>query len=644
MPTLLVANRGEIAIRIFRTAKRMGMRTVAVYSDADADAPHMRAADTAVHIGPAPATQSYLDRDRILQAARDARADLVHPGYGFLAEDDRFARACEAGGLTFVGPPADVLARVGDKAAARELAETAGVPVLRGFAGADQSDETIRKAAEEIGFPVLIKPAGGGGGKGMSFVDSPGDIDDAVATARRIARAAFDDDRLILERYIEHPRHVEVQVLVDAFSNVVHLGERDCSLQRRHQKILEESPAPNLDQGTRSRLCDAAVAFARAGGYVGAGTCEFLLVRDGEFGFIEMNARLQVEHAVTEAVTGLDLVELQLRIAMGEQLPFAQDEVRHEGHAVEVRVYAEDPNDGGFLPQAGRVEHVRWPATARVDSGIEEGTVVSPHYDPLLAKIVVHAEDRDEALRELTQTLVSTEILGPRTNLAFLRAVVGDDVVRRGAVTTDWLEPAYRHWQRHAVATNSDDRAVAVAAAAEVGAPRERKTSEPWVSLGSWRGGHEAATLVVVRPEGAEVLVRVAGTGPYSVGPHELARSDDCHGWTVDGRRAAAARTPEGWLVWDGDQYEIAVGPAQRRPTAAAPRLESPLPGQVIAVHVDAGQRVATGDEIVVVEAMKMEHAIRAPVEGVIRAVLCAAGDQVERGQALVDFEPDPST
>ncbi len=642
MTTLLVANRGEIAIRIFRTAKRMGMRTIAIYSDPDEDAPHVRAADRAIHVGPAPAVESYLDRDRILEAAREARADLVHPGYGFLAEDDRFARQCEAMGLTFVGPPADVLARVGDKAAARALAQSCGVPVLAGYAGEDRSSQAIAEAARAIGFPLLIKPAGGGGGKGMSVVRSLDDLNDAVGSARRIALAAFDDGRLILERYLEHPRHVEVQVLADTHGNLVHLGERDCSLQRRHQKVLEESPAPNLEDATRVRLCESAVSFARAGGYVGAGTCEFLLSPSGDFGFIEMNARLQVEHPVTEAVTGLDLVELQLRVALGEALPFGQDDIRSSGHAIEVRVYAEDPHEGSFLPQAGRIEHVRWPDSARVDAGIEEGSDVTTHYDPLLAKIVVYSLDREAAMRDLAASLNQTEILGPRTNIAFLRDVVADDVVRRGSVATDWLESAYGGWRRAPSPSDSGEPAVVVAAAAEVDRSRERSSSDPWQTIGAWRGTNGAATVVVLRSDENEMAVRVAGTGPYEVGKREVRRSDDCHGWSVDGERVAAARTSDAWLVWDADQHELAVGPATRKLKAVANRLESPLPGQVIAVHVEAGQHVAEGDEIVVVEAMKMEHAIKAPAVGTIRAVLCSPGDQVERGQALVDFEPDP--
>jgi acetyl/propionyl-CoA carboxylase alpha subunit len=641
MPTLLVANRGEIAIRVFRTAQRLGYRTVAVYSDADASAPHVRAADAAVRIGPAPAADSYLHVDAILEAARATRADLIHPGYGFLAEDDAFAQACEDAGFTFVGPPAKVLRAVGDKASARALAEEAGVPVFAGYAGDDQSDDTLPREAARIGFPVLVKPSGGGGGKGMTVVEQAEDLADALSSARRIATAAFGDDRMILERYVAGPRHVEVQVFADHHGNVVHLGERDCSLQRRHQKILEESPAPNLDDTVRARLHDAAVAFARRAGYVGAGTCEFLVSADGDIGFIEMNARLQVEHPVTEMVTGVDLVELQLRVAQGEALPATN--ARPRGHAIEVRVYAEDPE--GFLPQAGRVLHVRWPAVARIDTGVEEGTDVSTHYDPLLAKIVVHADDRDGALDALARALGDTELLGPRTNLAFLSDVIHDPVVRSGAITTDWLgtRPAWTWPSR----PDDDARAAAVAAGAELERVLRTRTVDPWSSLGPWRAGGARGVPVVVRDATGEHALSVDGAGPFVVDGTEIVRDDDCHGWRIgdERERVAAARDdgePE-WLVWiAGVPYEIGIGPAVRRLAAAAGgRIESPLPGQVVKVLARAGQHVTAGEELVVVEAMKMEHSIRAPSDGTVSAVHCAAGDQVDRGRSLVDFEPD---
>ncbi len=639
--TLLVANRGEIALRIFRTAERLGMRTVAVYSDADAGAPHVRAADVRKRIGPALASESYLRRDRILQAARESGAELVHPGYGFLAEDDRFAKDCEDFGFTFVGPPSHVLRRVGDKASARRLAVEAGVPVLPAYAEDDQSDNALVRAAAHSGFPVIVKPSGGGGGKGMTVVREPDALTEALASARRIARAAFDDDRLIIERYLDHPRHVEVQVIADRHGNVVHLGERDCSLQRRHQKILEESPAPGLDPVVRDDIHAAAIAFARQAGYVGAGTCEFLLGPDGDVGFIEMNARLQVEHPVTEMVTGLDLVELQLRVALGERLPLEQTEVRVDGHAIEVRVYAESPEED-FLPQAGRVEHVRWPDDVRVDAGIEEGTDVTPYYDPLLAKLIVHGDDRVGAVSALHRSLPRAEVLGVRTNLSFLNAVSQDAVLVDGRVTTDWLDGV-------TVAPAEDraalDLACAIAAAAETERILAGATKrEPWSGLGPWRTGGNGSTRVVLRPGGYERVVVVEGAGPFVVHGVRVGRGRGCHQWWAHTPAAgeAAARGEDAWFVWvAGSAYEIPVGVGTRRATAGGPaRLDSPLPGQVIAVRVEVGQRVAEGEELVVVEAMKMEHAVRSPAMGTVRAVLCATGDQVRRGQPLVDFEP----
>ncbi len=598
MSTLVVANRGEIAVRIFQTANRLGMRTVALYCDPDTDAPHTRAADVAVRI------ESYLDRDGIVRAALDADATLVHPGYGFLAEDDRFAAACEDAGLAFVGPPSDVLRAVGDKASARELAERAGVPVLRGYGGEDQSDEALLEAANDIGYPVLVKPAGGGGGKGMHVVRDAEELRPTLGQARRIARAAFDDDRLILERYIDGPRHVEVQVFADAHGNVTHLGERDCSLQRRHQKVMEETPAPNLDERTRDALHDAAVGFARAANYRNAGTCEFLLAPDGTFGFIEMNARLQVEHPVTEAVTGLDLVEWQLGVALGEEIG---DAPPPNGHAFEVRIYAEDP-DVGFLPQAGRVLHLRWPMHARIDTGIETYTNVTTSYDPLLAKLIVHAANRDEALRALREALASTEILGLRTNLPFLRAVTEDPIVEGGRITTNWLESAYDGWH----SLRDPAPAAHIAAAAELADRIAASDRDPWSALSP------ETSVVVVRDEDTEFAERIV-------------RGEHLSG--------AAIRDGDRWLVWsDGAPYEFDVGPAPRRLTAGASHLTAPLPGQVLSVRVASGDEVAKGDELVVIEAMKMEHVIRAPSDGIVRAVLCAPGEQVDRGQALVDI------
>ena len=641
-PTLLVANRGEIAVRVFRTARRLGLRCVAVYSEADAGAPFVRMADQAIAIGPAPAAESYLRAERILDAARRVGADLIHPGFGFLSEDPAFGQAVEDAGLAFVGPPPDVLRAMGGKDEAKRIAIAAGVPVLPGYSGADQDDATLEAAAKEIGFPVIVKPAAGGGGKGMAVVRDPAGMAPALASARRVAKSAFGDARLILERYLAAPRHVEVQLIADAHGHVIHLGERDCSLQRRHQKILEESPSPAVDDALRERLCSSAVALARHVGYRNAGTCEFLLDADGTLGFIEMNARLQVEHPVTELVTGLDLVELQLRVAMGEELPVTQEDVVRRGHAVEVRIYAEDP-DEGFLPQSGRLLHLRWPDGVRIDSGVEEGSVVSTHYDPMLAKLIVSGPDRAGALEALSEALAETEVLGLRTNLPFLRAVAADPVVTGGEVTTTWLEPAYQDWK--STAGDIPEEAIALAGAAET----QRVLSEaagpdPWSTGGPWRLLGARTTRVVVQPAGGERAVEVDGSGPYRVGKHVLEPCLDHHAWTVDGEPAAAARGGDTWQVWwRGLPYELPLGLRPRVVDAESgpAHLGAPMPGTVIAVRVAPGDRVTRGQALVVVEAMKMELEIKATADGVVSAVRCAPGDQVDRGQILVDVDAE---
>ncbi len=641
-PTLLVANRGEIAVRVFRSARRLGLRCVAVYSEADAGAPFVRMADQAVLLGPAPASESYLRAERIVDAARRVRADLVHPGFGFLSEDPAFGQAVEDAGFAFVGPPPDVLRAMGGKDEAKRIAVAAGVPVLPGYAGADQDDAALEAAAKDIGFPVIVKPAAGGGGKGMAVVREPGELPGALASARRVAKSAFGDARLLLERYLTAPRHVEVQLLADAHGNVIHLGERDCSLQRRHQKILEETPSPAVDDALRERLCGSAVALARHVGYRNAGTCEFLLDADGTLGFIEMNARLQVAHPGTEMVTGLDLVELQLRVAMGEELPLRQEDVVRRGHAVEVRLYAEDP-DEGFLPQSGRLLHLRWPDGTRVDSGVEEGSVVSTHYDPMLAKLVVHGPDRATALTALSEALEETEVLGLRTNAAFLRTVAADPVVTGGQVTTTWLESAYQDWR--STDEGVPPEAIALAAAAEAEhVQRAASGPDPWSTGGPWRLLGARTTRVVVQPAGGEQAVEVEGSGPYRVGDHTLERCLEHHAWTLDGEPAAAAKGGDTWQVWwRGLPYELPLGLRPRVVDAESgpAHLGAPMPGTVIAVRVAPGERVTRGQALVVVEAKKMELEVKATADGVVTVVRCAPGDQVDRGQVLVDVDPE---
>jgi 3-methylcrotonyl-CoA carboxylase alpha subunit len=641
--TLLVANRAEVAIRVFRTARhQLNMRCAAVYSEADEEAPFVRYADVAIPIGPPPAADSYLRIDRILEAAKEVQADLIHPGYGFLAEDSEFAEACVRAGFVFVGPPPEVLRLMGSKDSARAVAVEAGVRVLPGYSGAEQSDDSLMSHAEQIGFPVMVKPAEGGGGKGMGVARSQDQLRQTLQSARRIGTAAFGSDRLLLEKFLDGARHIEVQVLADNRGNVVHLGERDCSFQRRHQKVIEESPAPGISNELREQLWGSAVRLAIASGYQNAGTCEFVVGRDGEFGFIEMNARLQVEHGVTEKVTGLDLVELQIRVAQGEALSFSQGDVVFDGHAIEARVYAEDPS-ADFLPQAGKVLHLRWPqdTVARVDTGIVEGTEIPQHYDPLIAKLIVGGPDRGSALSMLDKALLGTEILGIQSNLAFLEAAIREKRFQKGGVTTEWLDTAELRLDAGA---RPPDEALAVAAAAEAERilGQAHMARDPWSRLGPWRTAGLRAFEVMLRLGEEELTISVEGRGPFKVGAMSVERIEDCHAWEVKGERAAAARSDDAWFVWwQRRPYEIPVGPRERRAEqSAAARLEAPMPGQVIAVKVAAGDKVGRGADLVVVEAMKMEHTVRAPADGVVTAVLCGPGDQVDRGQVLIDFEP----
>ena len=666
VPTVLVANRGEIAVRVFRTARRMGLRCAAVYSEADFGAPFVRMADAAYCIGPAPAAQSYLRAERILEAAKALKADLIHPGFGFLSEDANFGRAVEGGGLRLRRPATRCPGRHGrqGRSQADRLRRPASPP-CPATAGTTRTTRALERAAKEIGYPLIVKPAAGGGGKGMAVVRREDDLLGALASARRVAAGAFGDTKLLLERYLPAPRHVEVQVIADSFGNVVHLGERDCSLQRRHQKILEETPSPSVTAELRDQLTSAAVALARHVGYRNAGTCEFLVDDDGGssgggaprvFGFIEMNARLQVEHPVTEMVTGLDLVELQLKVAMGEPLPLTQDDITPSGHAIEVRLYAEDP-DAGFLPQSGRLLHLRWPDEARVDSGVDEGAEVTTHYDPMLAKVIVHADDRPAALEELADALAQTEVLGLRTNLPFLRMLAADETVRAGQVTTTWLESAHAGWTSGVDDADVPEPAIALAGAAEAARILgERRGVDPWAAAGPWRHLEPGPTHVIVQANDGEQLVDVRGTGPFRVGERELVQADaahepdgDTHGWAVfseagagDGTRAAAVATPGCVHVyWDGQPYELHLGIRPRLVDAEGgpAQLGAPMPGTVIAVKVAAGDAVERGQTLVVVEAMKMELEVKAAADGTVSAVLCSPGESVTKGQPLVALE-----
>jgi len=631
--TLLVANRGEIARRIIRTAKRMGMRTVAVYSDADAALPFVREADAGVRIGPAPARDSYLATDRIIAAALQTRAQLVHPGYGFLAERPEFATAVEAAGLRFVGPPANVLAALGDKAEAKAIAERAGVPVLPGYRGDDQSDDAFIAAARAAGFPVMIKPIAGGGGIGMQAVRDEGQLRDSLARARRLAAGSFGDERLLLERLVERPRHLEVQVMADDRGSVTTYLLRDCSAQRRHQKIVEESPGPSLDAARQEKVAAAAGAIAREAGYRNAGTVEFIVDETDDFYFLEVNARLQVEHPVTEVVCGVDLVEQQLRVALGEQAP---REWTRSGDAVEARIYAEDPGSG-FLPSTGPLAHVRWPDGVRVDAGYEEGDTVTRHYDPLLAKVIAHGADRTAALDALALALAETEVLGVRTNLAFLRTLIAHPAMREGRVHTDFVE---HELSRLVPPTQAaPDEAYAIAAASVVAAAR--KTRDPWSASGPWRLGQGSATTVVLREGTRERAVVLTGSGPYEYAGHRIAAADESHRWTIDGEPAAAASTSTVvWTEWRGATWELETAPRERsvEQTAGA-EVVAPMPGVIITAPAQADRHVRRGDLLFLVEAMKMELRVEAPADGTVKRVLARVGQQVERGQRLAEFE-----
>lgn len=620
---VLVANRGEIAVRVIRTLQRLGIEAVAVYSDADLDAPHVALADRAVRIGPAPAAESYLDPERLVRAAVESGAEAVHPGYGFLSEHAGFARACADAGLVFIGPGERALDVMGDKIRAKRHVAESGVPVVPGVADPSLDDAALLEAAEAVGYPILVKPSAGGGGKGMQLARDRRELAEALPTARRVASAAFGDDTLLLERFIERPRHIEVQVLADAHGAVVHLGERECSLQRRHQKVIEEAPSALLDEATRERIGLAACEAARSVDYRGAGTVEFLVsdAAPGEFFFIEMNTRLQVEHPVTELVTGVDLVEQQLRIAAGEPLGLSQDALRLDGHAIEARLYAERPADG-FLPATGPVLVWR-PAVGdgvRIDAGLRAGQEITAHYDPMLAKLIAWGPDRATALERLRAAIEETVVLGVETNLEYLGELLDDPEVRAARLHTGLID------QRQAPAA-AQPSAAALAAAAALAEDEALAAAGPdahaWQRERGWRA-----------------------SGPAQAGEASAARAEP---------DAVAVRAPDGaiWVHADGRAQRIV--PVDRRTAlerrlaaaerggAADPVLRAPMPGTVTAVLVRDGDAVEAGAAILAIEAMKMEHRVLAPFAGVAR-VSVAVGAQVSREQAVAAVEPDAAT
>ncbi len=612
---ILVANRGEIAWRVMRTAKAMGYRTVAVYSDADRDAPHVTFADEAVRIGPAPVGESYLSIDRILEAAHVSGADAVHPGYGFLSENDAFATACEKAGLVFIGPPAAAIAAMGNKAAAKRRMIDSGVPCVPGYQGADQSDANLEKESRKIGLPVMVKAAAGGGGRGMRLVERDGELLEAIRTARAEAESAFGSGELILEKAVVDARHVEIQVFADAHGNVLHLGERDCSVQRRHQKVIEEAPSPAVNADLRTRMGAAAVAATRAIGYRGAGTVEFLLASDGAFYFLEMNTRLQVEHPVTEAITGQDLVAWQLKVAAGERIPFTQEQVRFEGHAIEVRLYAEDAY-AGFLPQTGRIDVWR-PASGpgvRVDHGMKDGLTISPFYDPMIAKVIAHGATREEARIRLIRALRDTVVLGPTTNRHFLIRLLEHPEFAAGKATTAFLvqhqfaapEVSEAHWT---TAANLLWRA-----SAEKYPP----------ALRGWRNSNPEPTPIRLAVGETERLLKVQQGEASDVSFH------------IDGND----------IVVDIDALTVRFTDKTYAPPATAAagsdgKLRAPMDGRIVAIKVAAGDTVARGQTLVVLEAMKIQHQLKAVHDATVESVSVQEGQQVSNRAVLVTMAAD---
>lgn len=642
--SVLIANRGEIACRIMRTAKRLGMRTIAVHSEADARALHVKLADEAHLIGPAPAAQSYLVIDKIIAAAKASKADCIHPGYGFLSENTAFAKACADNGIVFVGPPPAAIEAMGLKDRAKALMEKAGVPVVPGYHGENQDPTLLKRKAYEIGYPVLIKAVAGGGGKGMRRVDKHADFDDALEGAMREAQNAFGDARVLIEKYVTAPRHIEMQVFADTHGNAIHLNERDCSLQRRHQKVIEEAPAPGMSASLRAEMGAAAVAAAKAAGYVGAGTIEFIAdgaggLKSGGFWFMEMNTRLQVEHPVTEAVTGLDLVEWQFRIAHGEALPLKQDQVPLEGHAVEARLYAEDP-EKSFLPSTGKLIALDFPKAEglRVDTGVESGDEVTPFYDPMIAKLIARGETREQALDILANALDATVVIGPRSNAGFLAALARAADFRNGAFDTGFIDT---HLTELVGTHGLDNEAVAFGAEALMASEHDRLSERresiesPWDAEDGFQLSGTRRLIVPLIAEGQKLNAEVT----YEDGEARV---------TVNGASPAADATA---IIADDAVYVLQRG----RQTKLALRdlslgedtdegggglVRAPMHGKVLAVLVEQGASVARGQRLAIIEAMKMEHTLTAAVDGTIAEIAAAVGAQIAEGAKVMMIAP----
>ena len=656
--SVLIANRGEIACRVIRTCRRLGMRTIAVYSEADADAQHVRQADEAWPIGGPRPQESYLRGDAILEVARASGAEAIHPGYGFLSENADFADAVEAAGLRFIGPSAASMRRMGSKAGAKDLMHGAGVPVVPGYTGEDQSQATLAREAARIGFPLMIKAAHGGGGKGMRIVRALEDFIPSLESCQREAKNAFGRDRVLLERYIESPRHIEIQVFGDHHGGAIHLGERECSAQRRYQKVFEEAPSPFLTSELRAAMGAAAVQAARAIDYANAGTVEFIVAPSGEFYFMEINTRLQVEHPVTELITGLDLVEWQLRIAAGDALPLAQDAVTRHGHAIEVRLYAEDP-DAGFLPGSGTLRTLRLPAPSahvRIDSGVVEGDTVTIFYDPMIAKLIVHDVDRPRALARLREALAQCAIDGPKSNIAFLERLVRHPAIVEATIDTGYLD---RHLDEFVAGDAAPAPEPALLAAAAVATLLDRASvtpgdASPWARTDGWRLGAAAARRVVFDHRGQPLALAVTGDGgDYDVDVDATrvevrgARLEDGRltaRMDGRGRRLAVSIVDDAVRVHDGEARlelrRLAGDPrAGAGDGATDDRVRAPMPGRVVAVRVQAGDTVSAGQELLVMEAMKMELALKAPRDGTVSELRAAVGEFVEADATLAVLE-----
>lgn len=665
---ILIANRGEIACRVAATARRLSIATVAVYSDADAQAKHVAACDESVHLGPAPAKESYLCADKIIAAALATGAQAIHPGYGFLSENAGFAQACADAGLVFIGPPASAIDAMGSKSAAKALMEKAAVPLVPGYHGERQESDFLRAEADRIGYPVLLKASAGGGGKGMRVVERSEDFEAALASCKREAISSFGDDRVLVEKYLTRPRHIEIQVFADGHGNCVYLFERDCSVQRRHQKVLEEAPAPGMSCGRRAAMGEAAVAAARAVGYVGAGTVEFIANQDGSFYFMEMNTRLQVEHPVTEMITGLDLVEWQLRVASGEPLPLKQEQMRIQGHAIEARIYAENP-EKGFLPSIGTLTRMRsapaveftlaapgatQPAPVRIDAGVREGDAISPFYDPMIAKLIVWGADRDAALRNMARALAQYQVVGLATNIGFLQRLIAGQAFATADLDTGLIERHRDSLFPAAVAPTADTLALATAALLQQ-EQRHQDSRDPWAQTSGWRLNTRLQRSLNFEDDSgnSEVRIDYAGDGrqwQLQIGgnTHTLA----LHAANSDSVRISLdGRTLQADVAWEGEGLHLFDGRSQHslrlldpmahagHAEAEGGRLTAPMPGKIVALLVDQGASVTQGTPLLIMEAMKMEHTIAAPSAGTVEALRYAVGDQVAEGAQLLDFK-----